>query len=68
MTAAGDSIEAFDLAFTHDAAARACLLTEEAFRTAFHQAQVEWARKSITDAADREEVEAGLVGTSRSER
>jgi hypothetical protein len=60
MTEAGDSIEAFDLVFTHDAASRAFLLAEELPRAASHRAQVESARASITDAADREVVEAWL--------
>jgi len=60
MTEAGDSIEAFDLVLTHDAASRAYLLAQELPLAASHRAQVESARTSITDAADREVVEAWL--------
>ena len=60
MTEAEDSIEAFDLVFTHDAASRAYQLAEELPRAASHRAQVESARASITDAADREVIEAWL--------
>jgi hypothetical protein len=60
MTEAGDSIEAFDRVFTHDAAARAYLLAEQPPLAASHRAQVQSARSSITDASDLEVVEAWL--------